>query len=112
MVTQNRWFAAAVVLAFVLGLLVWRSVQAAEIVTARVTLVEPTYMPSAVSFQIDKPLPSCPLGSWLSWNKGPDNNRAVYAALLSAMNSGKRITLYINNGDTTCAGQYLHVLKD
>lgn len=95
-----------------LGALAWWSAHAAEVVTARVTLVEPTYMPNAVSFQIDKPLPSCPLGSWLTWNKGPDNNRAVYAALLTAMSSGKRVTLYVNNGDTTCTGQYLHVLKD
>jgi len=108
----NKALVIAAVAVGVLGLLVWRSAHAAEVVTARVTLVEPTYMPNVVSFQIDKPFPSCPLGSWLTWNKGPDNNRAVYAALLSAMSSGKRITLYINSGDTTCTGQYLHVLKD
>ncbi len=69
-------------------------------------------MPGVVSFQIDKPLPSCPLGTWFTWNKGAENNKAIYASLLAAMNAGKRINLYINSGDTSCSGQYLHILKD
>ena len=95
-----------------LGLIPMFSAHADEVVTARVTLVEPSYMPGAVMFMIDKSLPSCPAGSWLNWNKGADNNRAVYASLLSAMMTGKRVTLHINSGDTTCAGKHLHILKD
>ena len=111
---MKRWITRTINLTMLLalGLMSMFSAHADEMVTARVTLVEPSYMPGAVVFMIDKSLPSCPAGSWLNWNKGADNNRAVYASLLSAMITGKRITLYINSGDTTCAGKHLHVLKD
>jgi hypothetical protein len=87
-------------------------VGATEAVVARVILVEPTYMPGSVMFQLDKPLPSCPLGTWFRWDKGAENNKAVLSSLLSALISGKRVVVHVNNGDTTCAGQYLHVLNN
>lgn len=83
-----------------------------EAVTARVILIEPTYMPTTIMFQLDKPLPSCPLGTWLRWNKGAENNKAAFASLLSALTSGKPVRFHINSGDTTCAGQYLHFESD
>lgn len=95
-----------------LGAMTLPDVQATEAVVARVILVEPSYMPGFVTFQLDKPLPSCPLGTWFRWDKGTENNKAALSSLLSALISGKRVVVHVNNGDTTCMGQYLHVLSD
>lgn len=85
---------------------------AMEAVVAKVTLVEPTTMPSVVKFQIDKSLPSCPAGTYLRWDRDAENNKAVLASLLTAMATGRNIRIYIADGDTTCRGLFLHVLDN
>ena len=86
---------------------------ALELITGNVTAVEPTYLPNAVSFQIDVGNVTCPVGKWLVWAK-PDqsNNKAVYATLMTALVTGKKVNFLINNGDSTCVGQYLHLLNN
>ena len=86
------------------------SAHAMEAVVAKVTVVEPSYMPAAIMFQIDKALPSCPAGTWLKWEHDVDNNKAVLASLLTAMAAGRRIRFHIADGDTTCRGLHLHLL--
>ncbi len=39
-----------------------------------------------------------------------DNNKADYAAILLALGSGKRVRFYINDNDTTCLGQFVHIV--
>ncbi len=74
----------------------------------KVTNVEATYMPAAVSFQLDKGDVACPAGGWLRWeNASLDNNKAVFAALLSAQATGKLINFY--HTGVSCTGSYLHV---
>lgn len=73
-------------------------------------MVEPSYMPNAVMFQIDKALPSCPAGTYLKWEHAADNNKAILASLLTAMATGRRIRFHIADGDTLCRGLFLHVL--
>jgi len=76
----------------------------------KVTLVEPTYLPNAVTFVMDAGNATCPAGSWLKWQKpDPENNKAVFAALMAAMTAGKQVRLYINDGDTSCVGQFVHI---
>ena len=43
-----------------------------SLASAHVTLVEATYMPYTVSFQLDKGAGGCPAGSWffLAWSRG------------------------------------------
>ena len=83
---------------------------AVELMTGHVTLVEATYMPTQVSFIMDVGSPSCPAGTYLAWkNTNTDNNKAVYASLLTAIATGKTIDFYVNAGDKTCAGVYVHV---
>lgn len=84
------------------------TVAAQEHVTARVTVVEPTYMPGAVSFMLSGGTATCPSGTWLRWAKDIENNKAVYATLLAALNSGKAVTFYHPAGDKTCTGQFFH----
>ena len=93
--------------------LVGTSGMALEQMVGRVTYLEPTYLPAAVQFTLDVGSASCPAGQYLKWQK-PDqsNNKAIYATLLMALTSGKRVRIYVNDGDTACIGQYLHVLPD
>ena len=86
---------------------------AVEYITGKVVLIEATYLPGLITFQLDTGNTACPAGTWLSWQK-PDteNNLAVYSTLLAALANGKSINFVINDGDISCRGQFLHILRD
>lgn len=94
----------------VLLLFLASTAHAYEVVVARVIMVEPSYMPTAIMFKIDKALPSCPAGTFLKWEHNADNNKAVLASLMTAMVSRRQIVLHIADGDTLCRGLFVHVL--
>jgi hypothetical protein len=79
---------------------------------AHVRLVEGTYLPGLVKFQIDVAAGSCPAGSYLAWNsKGADetaqasNGAAALSVLLTAKATNTTITFGgFNSG---CAIDYL-----
>jgi hypothetical protein len=75
-----------------------------------VTMVETTYMPTRVVFQMSNGVPACPAGSFLVWENTATNNQAVYAGLLTAFASGKRVRFHINDNDTSCRGQFIHLI--
>jgi hypothetical protein len=82
-----------------------------EVAQAHVAVVETTYMPSSITFQVDSGTTSCPIGTWLRWiNGNVDNVKSAFALLLAAVNNGGRIQYFINNGDTTCQVQFLYAL--
>lgn len=74
---------------------------------ATVRLVEGSYMPAAVTFILNSGDPTCPAGTWLRWESTVENNKAIYAALLSAHASGKAVNFYHEAG--ACKGVALHV---
>lgn len=75
-------------------------------------MLQPTYLPAVVTFSMTAGSSLCPAGTWLRWqNANTDNNKAVYATLLAAFTAGKGVRLYINDGDTTCTGVFLHVFE-
>lgn len=85
---------------------------ALESFVGKVTVVEPTYLPVAISFVMDTGSATCPAGTWLKWQKADqENNKAVYATLMAALVSGKQVRFHFNNGDSTCSGQFLHLLN-
>jgi hypothetical protein len=86
--------------------------QALEYFIGKVTLVEATYLPKSISFIMDAGNSACPKGKTLKWTKSEENNMAVYSTLMTALVSGKRVRLYMNDNDTTCKGQYIHILAD
>jgi hypothetical protein len=87
------------------------SAWAYEVVQSHVTIVESSYMPTQVFFQVDIGSPSCPAGTWLRWaNATVDGNKAVFSLLLAAVNSGNRIQYFVNDGDTTCQVQFLYAI--
>jgi hypothetical protein len=90
--------------------------QALDVITGHVTIVEPTYLPGKVDFMMDAGDPTnpaiCPAGTWLWWaNANNDNNAAVYAMVITAVTTGQKIQFFINAGDTTCTGVYIHLLN-
>ncbi len=83
-----------------------------EKLTGVVTVVEPSYMPDTISFQMSTGNATCPKNTWFKWRKEPENNKVVYGTLLAALISGKKINFYFNDGDKNCTGTHLHLLSD
>lgn len=78
-------------------------------------VVEPTYVPEAVQFQIPVAAGSCAAGTWLKWNaRGSDsaskiaNAQAILSIMVAAEMSGKRIRIMGNNAG--CTIDYIHLL--
>ena len=91
-------------------LLVAGQAQAHEIVLAKVSLVESTYMPGQIAFQLSGGTASCQAGRWLFWQRDAENNKAVYAMLMSALVSGKQVRIFFNDGDTNCVPMHMHMV--
>tara|TARA_B100001059_G_C17830875_1_gene584638 strand:+ start:2611 stop:2829 length:219 start_codon:yes stop_codon:yes gene_type:complete len=52
-----------------------------------------------------------PQGIWLKWAKTEENNKIVYSTLMAALASGKWIRFHMNDSDTECKGQYIHIVE-
>jgi hypothetical protein len=98
---------------FLLGITFFCGVaNAYQIIEGKVTLLEATFLPSLVTFQMAAGTTTCPAGNFLRWsNADPANNKAVYSTLMAAFLSGKNIRLYINDGDATCTGVFVHIFN-
>ena len=81
-----------------------------EHVTAKVNLVESTYMPGTVAFMLSGGSALCPAGSWLSWQRDAENNKSVYAMLMAALTSGKQVTVIFDQGDGNCVPKFMHLV--
>lgn len=84
------------------------------VVVTKVTLVQPTYMPNVVSFQIHETAGACNAGTWMRWDaRGTTegekiaNANAVYGSLMTAMIAGKTVRLY--GVDANCAIDFIHM---
>jgi hypothetical protein len=86
-----------------------------SVVGVSVTVVEASYMPQKVTFEINiDASSSCTAGTWLTWTpQGADeatlqaNANAIYAMLLAAKVSGTPVTVFGLNAN--CAVTYLHM---
>lgn len=80
---------------------------------AHVTMVQSSYMPNVVAFRVDTGTASCPAGAWLLSGSAAttDNNKATYAMLLAAINTGNLVEYGINAGDTSCTVVFLYELN-
>jgi hypothetical protein len=81
---------------------------AVESFTGNVTLLEPTYLPNKITFQMNNGDVNCTAGTWLTWNKSSQNKKAVYATLLTALVSGKEVVFHYKLG-SGCVGTHLHI---
>ncbi len=101
------------ILLLMLFLTLSNSIQALEAFTGKVTTVEPTYLPGAVTFVMDVGNATCPAGTWLKWQKEDiENNKAVYSTFMAALMGGKRVTFIFNDADAMCVGQFLHLTNN
>lgn len=79
--------------------------------TGRVMKVELTYMPGRVQFTLDQGNTACPAGKVLIWqNSNVENNKVVYAALVTALAGGHQIKFYIDDDDQACIGRYIYLV--
>lgn len=85
------------------------------VIETTVSVVEPTYIPAQVTFQVNAAAGSCAQGTWLTWNaKGSDeaaqiaNVQGVLATLLSAKLSGK--TIRIVGSNSGCTIDYIYFI--
>jgi hypothetical protein len=83
---------------------------ALEAIAGKVTRIDVTSMPNKVSFTLSAGNPTCPAGGWVSWQGTADSNKAIYAALMTAITNDNSVVFYINSGETTCRGAFLHLL--
>lgn len=84
-------------------------------VAANVTIVEGSYIPNTVDFQINQAAGSCAAGTWLNWTlRGSDepsqiaNAQGIYSLLMTALASGKQVQLYGTNSG--CTVQFMWLL--
>ncbi len=99
------------VLGGVVTLLPW-SAYSLESFVGKVTYLEPTYMPTSIRFSMDGGNVACPAGKAVIWSReDAENNKIVYSSIMAAMMAKKSIRIYINDGDTSCKAQYLHLLN-
>lgn len=98
-------------LTIVLGLFAIPGPAAAlQYITGRVVRVEATYMPTQIPFNLTEGNAVCPAGKPVYWsNSNVENNKAVYATLISAMASGKKITIIVDDNDQSCKGKFLYL---
>lgn len=92
-------------------LLVTGSADALQMFTGKVREIEATYMPDVIQFYLTEGNAACPAGKTLVWRKSQDNNKAVYAALLSAWAGNKNIRFYIEDNDASCVGKFIYVVE-
>ena len=75
-----------------------------------VTAIDPSGMPSSIYFKMDVGDPTCYATKWLRWaNTNQDNLKVIYSTLTTALVSGKEVVFFYADGDTACAGTFLHI---
>ncbi|WP_238152309.1 hypothetical protein [Xanthomonas campestris] len=78
--------------------------------SGRVTSIEATYMPARIPFRLSEGNAACPVGKPLYWaNASIDNNKAIYAALMTSLTTGKKINFVIDDNDSTCTGRFIYL---
>jgi len=80
-------------------------------VTAKVTQIQSSSVPTSVVFNVDASIGGCSSGNWVSYQpSNTENAKAVYAGLLAAMLSDKTVYLTVDNAVCPYAGVALCTL--
>ena len=94
---------------------------------ALVTLIEVTYLPDSIKFQVDQTVANCAPGSWIVWEGGAlyprgaattdeternANVRIIGQVLLGQKALGSKVRLFANNKNASgnCVVDYLYAL--
>ena len=74
-------------------------------IVGHVQIIDTSSMPGSVLFQLDSSDATCPAGAWLWWhNVDLSNNKATYAALMTALVQAQRGQIYLIGGMRKRAG--------
>jgi len=84
-------------------------------VVTKVTHVQPTHMPTQVSFKLESPVSAtCGANVWMEWGVRGNtdaekiaNANAVYSTLMAALVSGKDVRVFGN--DLNCEVTFIHM---
>ncbi|MEM6747224.1 MAG: hypothetical protein AAF608_07370 [Pseudomonadota bacterium] len=88
--------------------------QTVDLGASRVTVIEPSYLPSWASFQVANMPPGC---GWLSMHPDPADpidvqvayTHGIYATLMTAMMGDATVQLFSNDGDD-CTIENIHLV--
>lgn len=82
---------------------------------AKVTMIEPTYIPGRIVFKVDRGAGACAAGAALTWNAQGANSderianvQAVYSALQTAKATNGNVDVFVNTGN--CTVEFIHLL--
>lgn len=99
-------------LTLMIGSLISSQSIALEEIVGKIRYLEPTYLPESIRFNMDGGSTSCPVGKALTYGKSnSENNMAIYSTLLAAFMGEATVRIYVEDGDTTCKGKYVHIIK-
>ena len=90
-----------------LGFFSASNVFALELITGKPILIESTYMPGLLVFQMDVGTSTCGAGAFIFWQSNGENNKVTYSTVLTALTAGKNLNVYLDSG--TCNARYLHI---
>jgi hypothetical protein len=92
---------------------------------AKVTVIEPTYLPGFLLFVVDQQVANCASGEWLVWDGGAAfppatasgldrkaNVKAMSNVVLAALHTGGRLRVHARNkpANGNCVVEFIHVL--
>ncbi|WP_349780265.1 hypothetical protein [Xanthomonas sp. WHRI 7065] len=81
-----------------------------QYISGQVTSIEASYMPTKIPFVLSVGNAACPAGKPVYWeNSSVDNNKAIYATLVTALTTGKKVTFIIGDDDKSCIGKFLYL---
>lgn len=99
--------------AFVFLMTIFGTANAFQEIKGKVKLIEATYMPGRIMFQMEVGNAACPANTWLKWeNANQENNKVVLSFLMTALVSGKKVAFLINDNDTTCTGRFFYLVNE
>lgn len=91
-------------------MVVFGKAEALQYIYGRVTSIEASYMPAQVPFSLTSGNAACPAGKPLYWaNSNVDNNKAIYAALMTSLTTGKEIIFIMDDDDNKCIGRFIYL---
>lgn len=81
----------------------------------KVTLIEVTYMPGSIQFQLNTAIGSCRPGQWIFWHPRGEtqtakdqNAQAVLSTLMTAKTASQSVRVYLTSAG--CSAEFLYLI--
>ncbi|WP_115563408.1 hypothetical protein [Xanthomonas arboricola] len=91
---------------------IFNTAEALQRFSGTVKEIEATYMPTQIPFTLSEGNSACPKGKTLFWaNANLENNKAVYATLLTSLTTGRKIMFIMDDDDASCKGRFIYITE-